>query len=86
MTLLDWPGHPYAAVQSAAVNVICELARKNPQNYLSLAPALFRLLDAQNNWMVIKIIKLVWGYGFYDRSLERGTPPPPRAIDVIATM
>ena len=24
-------------VQSAAVNVICELARKNPKNYLSLA-------------------------------------------------
>jgi AP-3 complex subunit delta-1 len=64
-------------VQSAAVNVICELARKNPQNYLSLAPALFRLLDAQNNWMVIKIIKLVWHHECYDdRSLDRGNPPP----------
>lgn len=28
-------------VQSAAVNVICELARKNPKNYLSLAPLFF---------------------------------------------
>jgi len=45
---------------SAAVNVICELASKNPQNYLSLAPQLFKLLTtSNNNWMVIKIIKLV---------------------------
>ncbi|KAG7160364.1 AP-3 complex subunit delta-like, partial [Homarus americanus] len=29
---------PDPGVQSAAVNVICELARKNPKNYLSLAP------------------------------------------------
>ena len=45
---------------SAAVNVICELARKNPKNYLSLAPQLFKLLtDSTNNWMLIKIVKLV---------------------------
>ena len=48
------------AVVSAAVNVICELAAKNPQNYLPLAPQLFKLLTtSNNNWMVIKIIKLV---------------------------
>lgn len=47
------------STQSCAVNVICELARKNPKNYLSLAPIFFRLLtDSQNNWMRIKIIKL----------------------------
>lgn len=46
-------------VQSAAVNVICELARKNPKNYLSLAPIFFKLMTAStNNWMLIKIIKL----------------------------
>eukprot|EP00124_Ichthyophonus_hoferi_P000102 Ihof_evm22s3 gene=Ihof_evmTU22s3 len=45
-------------VQSAAVNVICELARKNPKNYLSLAPPLFRMLGSHNNWMMIKVIKL----------------------------
>jgi AP-3 complex subunit delta-1 len=32
-----------AGVQAAAVNVICELARRNPQNYLSLAPILFKV-------------------------------------------
>lgn len=47
-------------VQSAAVNVICELARKNPKNYLSLAPLFFKLMtNSTNNWMLIKIIKLV---------------------------
>ncbi|XP_031634118.1 AP-3 complex subunit delta [Contarinia nasturtii] len=46
-------------VQSAAVNVICELARKNPKNYLSLAPIFFKLMTTStNNWMLIKIIKL----------------------------
>lgn len=48
------------AVVSATVSVICELARKNPRNYLSLAPQLFRLLTtSSNNWMLIKIIKMV---------------------------
>uniref|UniRef100_A0A667YDT3 AP-3 complex subunit delta-1 n=1 Tax=Myripristis murdjan TaxID=586833 RepID=A0A667YDT3_9TELE len=46
-------------VQSAAVNVICELARRNPKNYLSLAPLFFKLMTSStNNWVLIKIIKL----------------------------
>ncbi|XP_072172956.1 AP-3 complex subunit delta-1-like [Diadema setosum] len=50
---------PDPGVQSAAVNVICELARKNPKNYLSLAPLFFKLMTSStNNWMLIKIIKL----------------------------
>ena len=50
-------------VASAAVNVICELARKNPKNYLPLAPQLFKLLnDSSNNWMLIKIVKLVLAF------------------------
>jgi AP-3 complex subunit delta-1 len=51
---------PDSGVQSAAVNVVCELARKNPKNYLSLAPVFFKLMTTStNNWMLIKIIKLV---------------------------
>ena len=47
-------------MQCAAVSVICELAQKNPKNYLSLAPTLFKLMNnSSNNWMLIKIIKLV---------------------------
>jgi len=50
---------PDMSVVSGAVNVICELARKNPKNYLALAPVLFKILTVStNNWMLIKIIKL----------------------------
>ncbi|EEB12096.1 AP-3 complex subunit delta-1, putative [Pediculus humanus corporis] len=50
---------PDSGVQSACVNVVCELARKNPRNYLSLAPVFFKLMTTStNNWMLIKIIKL----------------------------
>jgi uncharacterized membrane protein len=55
----------FVAVVSAVISVICELARKNPKNYLSLAPQLFKLLTtSSNNWMLIKIIKLVKMIGF----------------------
>lgn len=47
-------------VIAATVNVLCELARHDPKEYLSLAPQLFHLLTtSSNNWMLIKIIKLV---------------------------
>ncbi|EGG24223.1 delta adaptin [Cavenderia fasciculata] len=51
---------PEPAVMSCAVNVICELARKNPKNYLTLAPVLFKILtnSTTNYWMYIKIVKL----------------------------
>ena len=52
---MDIPG-----VVSATVNVLCELVRHNPGEYLTLAPQLFQLLTtSSNNWMLIKIIKLV---------------------------
>jgi AP-3 complex subunit delta-1 len=45
---------------STAVNVICELANKNPHNYLAMAPKFFRLLTtSSNNWMLIKVVKLL---------------------------
>ena len=48
------------AVVSCAVNVITELSDKNPKNYLHLAPALFNLLtNSNNNWMLIKVVKLM---------------------------
>ena len=47
------------SVVSATINVIVELSRKNPKNYLPLAPTLFELLTTStNNWMLIKIVKL----------------------------
>ncbi|RLN93448.1 hypothetical protein BBJ28_00003914 [Nothophytophthora sp. Chile5] len=51
---------PDVAVVSCAVNVICELANKKPKNYLGLAPQFFRLLTtSSNNWMLIKVVKLL---------------------------
>ena len=49
------------AVVSCAVNVIAELSDKtNPKNYLPLAPAFFDLLTtSSNNWMLIKVVKLL---------------------------
>jgi AP-3 complex subunit delta-1 len=39
-------------VVSAAVYVICELAAKNPKNYLSLVPQFFKILTtSSNNWV-----------------------------------
>lgn len=49
-----------SSVISTAVNVICELANKNPRNYLAMAPKFFRLLTtSSNNWMLIKVVKLL---------------------------
>jgi len=48
------------SVVSCAVNVVAELARKKPSNYLSLAPEFFNLLTtSSSNWMLIKVIKLL---------------------------
>lgn len=47
------------SVVSATVNVICELANTNPSNYIELAPRLYAMLkDSNNNWMVIRLLKL----------------------------
>jgi hypothetical protein len=48
------------AVVAATINVLCEMVRRDPTDYLSLAPQLFRLMTtSSNNWMLIKLIKLV---------------------------
>lgn len=49
-----------SSVVSTAVNVICELANKNAKNYLAMAPKFFKLLtSSSNNWMLIKVVKLL---------------------------
>jgi AP-3 complex subunit delta-1 len=51
---------PDPSVVSCAVNVVTELSDKNPKNYLHLAPAFFQLLtQSSNNWMLIKVVKLL---------------------------
>ncbi|XP_055383247.1 AP-3 complex subunit delta isoform X2 [Condylostylus longicornis] len=71
-------------VQSAAVNVICELARKNPKNYLSLAPIFFKLMTTStNNWMLIKIIKLFGSLTEIEPALGRKLTHP--LIEIISS-
>lgn len=49
-----------SSVTAAIINVICELGWRRPHDFLPLAPRLFELLvDSGNNWMAIKLIKLV---------------------------
>ena len=48
-----------SSVTASAVNVVCELGWRRPQDFLPLAPRLFDLLtESNNNWMAIKIVKL----------------------------
>ena len=77
------------SVVSCAVNVVCELARKNPANFLSLAPIFFKLLTASsNNWycgvLTLGYSRVLEGTRGYSRVLtlrycpygtvSRGTP------------
>lgn len=56
--LMDKDEEP--SVTAAIVNVVCELGWRRPHDFLPLAPRLFELLvDGGNNWMAIKLIKLV---------------------------
>lgn len=49
-------------VRGAVVNVLCELARRNPANFLNLVPPFYSLLSSiHNNWTLIKVVK-VFGY------------------------
>lgn len=53
-------GEEDSSVTAAIVNVVCELGWRRPHDFLPLAPRLFELLvDGGNNWMAIKLIKLV---------------------------
>lgn len=73
---------PEPAVVSSAVNVICELARKNPRNYISLAPTFFEILktNTHNNWMLIKVIKLFGALAPIEQRLARLLVEPMHAL------
>lgn len=50
------------AVRGAVVCVLCELARRNPANFLGLAVPFYSLLSSvHSNWTLIKVVK-VFGY------------------------
>ncbi|KAF8488683.1 adaptin N terminal region-domain-containing protein [Gautieria morchelliformis] len=64
-------------VVAATVNVLCELALRNPTDYLPLAPQLFHILTTSaNNWMLIKIIKLFGALTPHEPRLVKKLQPP----------
>jgi AP-3 complex subunit delta-1 len=70
-----------SSVVSTAVNVICELANKNPKNYLAMAPMFFKLLTtSSNNWMLIKVVKLLGSLVTEEPRLAR------KLLDPLATI
>ncbi|KAG5485738.1 hypothetical protein LSCM1_07149 [Leishmania martiniquensis] len=51
-----------SSVRGAVVCVLCELARRNPANFIGLAVPFYSLLSSvHSNWTLIKIVK-VFGY------------------------
>ncbi|KZV61604.1 Adaptor protein complex AP-3 delta subunit [Peniophora sp. CONT] len=68
---------PDAGVVAATANVLCELVRVSPAEYLSLAPQLFHLLTtSSNNWMLIKLIKMFGFLSPYEPRLVKKLQPP----------
>ncbi|KFK26686.1 hypothetical protein AALP_AA8G280000 [Arabis alpina] len=46
-------------ILSAVVGVFCELASKDPESCLPLAPEFYKILvDSKNNWVLIKVLKI----------------------------
>ena len=74
----------HQGVVSAAVYVICELAAKNPKNYLSLAPQFFKILTtSSNNWVLIKVVKLLGSLSPLEPRLAKKLQEP--LTDIITT-
>lgn len=74
--VVDKLDDPDTSVVSATVNVICELAHANPKNYVSLTPRLFGLMkDTNNNWMVIRLLKLFSSLSLVEPRLKKKLLP-----------
>lgn len=80
--LKDKLDDPNPSVVSATVTVICELAKRHPKNYLPLAPQLYQLLNtSNNNWMLIRILKLFSSLSLIEPRLKNKLLSP--IIDLI---
>ncbi|KAF2749483.1 AP-3 complex subunit delta [Sporormia fimetaria CBS 119925] len=80
--------HEDPSVTAAIVNVICELGWRRPQDFLPLAPRLFDLLvEGNNNWMAIKLIKLFATLTPLEpRLIKKLLPPLTRIIKETSAM
>ena len=64
-------------VRGAVVTILCELARRNPQNFLSLVVPFFALLSSvHNNWTLIKVIKVFGHFSPHEPRLGKKLVDP----------
>ncbi|KAJ2764669.1 AP-3 complex subunit delta, partial [Coemansia nantahalensis] len=79
---------PDPSVVSAAVSVVCELARTSPHSYLPLAPKLYHLLTTlTNNWILIKIVNLfAWLTPIEPRLTRKLHGPLSRLVSTTSAM
>ena len=71
-------------VVTATVNVICELARRNPRPFVPLSPQLFEILtQTSNNWLLIKVVKLFGALARVEPRLVRKLQRP--IAEIIST-
>ena len=74
----------HSGVVSASVYVICELAHKQPDKYLYLTPLFFNILTtSSNNWVLIKVVKLLGSLVPYEPRLLKKLIEP--LSDIIST-
>lgn len=72
------------SVITATVNVICELARRNPAPFVPLSPQLFEILTiSSNNWLLIKVVKLFGALAPVEPRLVRKLHKP--IMSIIST-
>jgi len=82
--LRDRLSDPDTGVATAAVNAVCELARRNPAPFLPLAPQLFHILTTTtNNWLLIKVLKLFGALAPIEPRLVRRLASP--ISEILAT-
>lgn len=64
------------SVVSATVSVMCELAKKQPSNYIELTPKFFALLtNSSNNWMIIRLLKLFSSLSLIEPRIKKKLQP-----------
>lgn len=57
--VIDKLDDPDTSVVSATITVVCEISKKNPNIFIGYLPKFFAILeDTQNNWLIIRILKL----------------------------
>lgn len=64
------------SVVNAAINVVCEISKKNPKIFVAYLPKFFLILeDTKNNWLIIRILKLFQSLSKVETRMRRKILP-----------